>query len=88
MPSSPARKAEGHPGGGSGALLVESCEEFRSRRALVFFYAHWAYLDEFVLVMVVFPMPSVTMPISGVVMVPVFVIPIMIATIFIRFHRE
>ena len=52
------------------------------------FYGHWAYLDEFVPMMVVFPMPSVTMPISGVVMVPVFVIPIMIATIFIRFHRE
>ena len=54
-----------------------------SRLSVPFFDGNWANLDEFMLVMVVTPVASLTVPVAVVLMMPVFIIPVMIPMVII-----
>jgi hypothetical protein len=54
----------------------------------MFFDGYRPYLNKFVPVVVIRPMSSMTVPIAGVVIMPVSVIPVVIATVFISFQRK
>jgi hypothetical protein len=47
------------------------------------FYSDRPHLNKGVLVMVVFPMPFVTVPVPLVVLMPIFVVPIVVPSIFV-----
>jgi len=54
-----------------------------SRLSVPFFDGNWANLDEFMLVMVVTPVASLTVPVAVVLMMPVFIIPVVIPMVII-----
>jgi hypothetical protein len=52
-------------------------------KTLVLFYSDRPHLNKGVLVMVVFPMAFVTVPVSIMVVMPVFVVPIVVPSILV-----
>jgi hypothetical protein len=54
---------------------------------VTFFYRHWTYPDEFMIVMVGVPVTALAVPITVVLMMPVLVIPIVVRTVIIRHGR-
>src|ERR1700736_4153722 len=54
---------------------------------VTFFYRHWAYPDEFMIVIVGVPVTALAVPITVVLMMPVLVIPIVVRTVIIRHGR-
>lgn len=58
------------------------------RISLVFLYGDRANLNKFVPVVVVSPMSSMAMPIPRVVIMPVSIIPVMVATVFVSSYGK
>ena len=56
-------------------------------KTLVLFYSHWPHLNKGVFVMVVFPMPFVTVPVPIMMVMPVFVVPIVVRSILVSLNR-
>jgi hypothetical protein len=64
---------------GTLCAFFKGCEKC----GLVLFYSDRPHLNKGVLVMVVFPMAFVTVPVPIVVVMPVFVVPIVVPSIFV-----